>query len=447
MNKKQLLIEEALPHNFLAEKMVLSCLILNSDAIELTLKTLPLDAFYFKNHKEMYKAILYMHHKNISIDILSLTAFLQKQGLLDRIGGIQVLLELINQVPNLIYLEEYSSLVKEKFARRSLIKFGYKLINSGYLTNIPLSKLLASLDNELFTLTNDITLQKTLTSANLLNQLFSELKENFLKPTLPGLSSGFSNLDQLTQGFQKSDLIILAARPSMGKTALSLNIALNSLKNSQLPILFFSLEMSKEQLMYRILSSETNINQQRLKNGNLYKIDWIKLNKAIKILSKLRLFIEDKPQLTVQDIRLKLKTILLEQSEVGLVIIDYLQLMNNFENKNENRVQELSKITRSLKMLAREFNIPIMALSQLNRNVENRVTQKPMLSDLKESGSIEQDADLVLLLGPGTPSSLNPEQKKNLPTIDLTLAKHRNGPTGTIELIFNEKQIKFYERE
>jgi len=181
MNKKQLLIEEALPHNFLAEKMVLSCLILNSDAIELTLKTLPLDAFYFKNHKEMYKAILYMHHKNISIDILSLTAFLQKQGLLDRIGGIQVLLELINQVPNLIYLEEYSSLVKEKFARRSLIKFGYKLINSGYLTNIPLSKLLASLDNELFTLTNDITVHKTLTSANLLNQLFLELKDNFLK--------------------------------------------------------------------------------------------------------------------------------------------------------------------------------------------------------------------------------------------------------------------------
>lgn len=443
MNKEEVLTEKQLPHNFLAEKMVLSCLLINVEALELTIKNLPIEAFYFKNHQEIYKTIIFMYNDKRSIDILSLSTLLQEYGLLEKIGGIKVLLELINQVPNLIYLEEYIRLIKEKYVRRSLITLGYKMVNSGYVTNISLETLIKNLENELFDLTNENKSQKIMTSAQLLNNMFIELKQKFLNPTLPGLSSGFPNLDSLTQGFQKSDLIIIAARPSMGKTALSLNIALNSVRISRLPVLFFSLEMSKEQIMYRILASETGINQTRLKSGKLYQNDWIKLNKTIKIISKLPLFIDDTNNFSLQEIRSKIKTIILEQTDIGLVIIDYLQLMQNSEFKHGNRVQELSQITRYLKNLAREFNIPIIALSQLSRNVDNRIDQKPILSDLRESGSIEQDADLVLMLYRN--KSL-PQIKNSTSSItELIIAKQRNGPIGNIKLTFNEKQIKFVD--
>ena len=437
INKRQILIEKYLPHNFLAEKMILSCLLINSEAIEITLETIPIEAFYFKNHREIYKAIIFMHNKKLSIDILTLTTFLQENGLLQKIGGVKVLLELINQIPNLIYLEEYLRLVKDKFLRRSLIKLGYEIINSSYITNLPLESILNNLENELFALNNEIKIQKLASSAELLNDLFYELKDKFLNPTLPGLKSGFYDLDLLTQGFQKSDLIIIAGRPSTGKTALSLNIILNVIKNSKLPVLFFSLEMSNKQIMYRLLSMEANIDQTRLKNGKLYQNDWIKLNKIIKILSKLPLFIDDSANLSVNDIRSKIKTIISEQTKIGLIVIDYLQLMQNLNIKNGNRVQELSQITRYLKNIAREFNVPIIALSQLSRNVENRLNQKPILSDLRESGSIEQDADLVLMLYKNKSSS----QASQL--TELIIAKQRNGPIGTIKLKFNEKQTKF----
>ena len=445
MNKEQILIERYLPHNFLAEKMILSCLFVNFEAIELTINSIPIEAFYFKNHQEIYRTIIFMYKNKLSIDILSVTAFLQENGLLQKIGGIKVLLELINQIPNLIYLEEYIRLVKDKFLRRSLIRFGYKMINSGYTTNVPLETILNNLETELFNLTNEIENQKIFSSAKLLNDMFFELKEKFLNPTLPGLTSGFSNLDLLTQGFQKSDLIILAGRPSMGKTALSLNIALNAIKVSKLPVLFFSLEMSKEQIMYRILAIETSINQMRLKNGKLYQNDWVKLNKIIKVVSKLPLFIDDTPNLSIQEIRSKIKTILLEQTQIGLVIIDYLQLIQSSEFKNGNRVQELSQITRYLKNLAREFNIPIIALSQLSRNIDNRVDQRPILSDLRESGSIEQDADVVLMLSGLKSTNPNQNSSSLSSIIELIVAKQRNGPTGTIKLIFDENQTKFLE--
>ena len=441
INKRQILIEKYLPHTFLAEKMILSCLLITSEAIEITLETIPPEAFYFKNHREIYKAIIFMHNNKLPIDILTLTTFLQENGLLQKIGGVKVLLELINQIPNLIYLEEYLRLIKDKFLRRSLIKLGYEIINSSYITNLPLENIFNNLENELFALNNEIKIQKLSSSAELLNDLFYELKDKFLNPTLPGLKSGFYDLDLLTQGFQKSDLIIIAGRPSTGKTALSLNIILNVIKNSKLPVLFFSLEMSNKQIMYRLLSMEANIDQTRLKNGKLYQNDWIKLNKIIKILSKLPLFIDDSANLSINDIRSKIKTIILEQTKIGLIVIDYLQLMQNLNIKNGNRVQELSQITRYLKNIAREFNVPIIALSQLSRNVENRLNQKPILSDLRESGSIEQDADLVLMLYKNKSAS----QVSQL--TELIIAKQRNGPIGTIKLKFNEKQTKFSDFE
>ena len=250
-------------------------------------------------------------------------------------------------------------------------------------------------------------------------------------------------MDLLTQSFQKSDLIIIAVRPSMAKTALGLNIALNIIKESKLPILFFSLETSKEQIIYRLLSIETNINQTRLKNGKLYQDDRVKLNKIIKIMSKIPFFIDDTPNLSIQDIQSKIKTILFEQGQINLIIVDYFQLMQSSKSKIANRVQELSLITHALKNLARQFNIPIIALSQLSRNVENRVDKKPILSDLRESGSIEQDADLVLMLYRNKDFHMKQNKIQNYYLTELILAKQRNGSLGNIKLKFEPNKTKF----
>ena len=452
-NTDKILIKDLLPHNFLAEKMVLSCIIFNPDALEITRQNLVINAFYFKNHQELYRILLQMDDNKLPIDIVTVTLFLQDNGLLAKIGGIKILLDLGNQSLTFSYLTEYIRIIKEKFLKRCLIKFGYKVVHSGYITNLSLENSLVKIEKELFSLTTEIRTNQTLNTAQVLNELFAELKNKFLNPQLPGLPTGFGKLDELTQGFQKSDLIIIAGRPSMGKTALSLNIALNCMKISRLPILFCSLEMSKEQILYRLLSSETGINQMKLRSGKLSQNDWIKLNKVMRIVSKLPLFIDDTSNLSIQDIRAKIKTIILEQSQIGLVIIDYLQLMQNLDFKQRNRVQELSQITRDLKGLAREFNIPIIALSQLSRNVDNRIDQRPILSDLRESGSIEQDADLILMLygsktnQPNLSVAGNSYSKNKSSLTEIIIAKQRNGPTGIIKLEFNEDRIQFLDSE
>ena len=316
-----------LPHNFIAEKIVLSCLLINYEAIEITIKTVRIETFYFINHQEIYKAIIKMYLKKLPITIFSLNDFLKEEGYLDKIGGTKVLLELLNQIPNLVYLEDYIQLLQDKFLRRSLIHLGYEAINSAYITNIPLEKILNSFEEKSFKLANELLVEKKVTITELFSNIFLELKEKSLKPQLPGLACGFYDLDSLTQGFQKSDLIILAGRPSMGKTAFVLNITQNILKKYKVPILFFSLEMSKEQLIYRLLSNETGISQTRLKIGNLYKEDWHNLKETIQKYSRLPFFIDDQTNLTTQDIRSRIKKIVFEQNKIGLIIIDYLQLL------------------------------------------------------------------------------------------------------------------------
>ena len=433
-----------LPHNFIAEKIILSCLLINYEAIEITIKTVRIETFYFINHQEIYKAIVEMYKKKLYINVFSVNNFLKETGCLDKIGGTKVLFEIVNQIPNLVYLEEYIQLIQDKFLRRSLINLGYETINSAYITNIPLEKILNDFEKKSFKLTNELIDEKKLTTAELFSSVFLELKSKSLKPELPGLTSGFYDLDSLTQGFQKSDLIILAGRPSMGKTAFVLNIAENIIKKYKVPILFLSLEMSKEQLIYRLLANETGIGQTRLKIGNLYKEDWHELKKSIQSYSRLPFFIDDQSNLTTQDIRSKIKQILFEQNKIGLIIIDYLQLLLNSKSKSENRVQELSQITRELKNLAKEFQIPVIALSQLSRNVENRINKRPVLSDLRESGSIEQDADLVLMLYRENYYNLMVEKNENITAAELIIAKHRNGPLGTVELAFQTDPTKFF---
>jgi len=440
-------VEKYLPHNFLAEKTILSSLLVSSEAIESCLRSLTVETFYFKNHQELYKAILAMYRRKLPIDIITVNSFLQDNGLLSKTGGIKVLIELINHVPNLLYLDNYIKLVQDKFLRRSLIKFGYEAINSGYITNLPLEEILNTLEGKLFNLTNEIQSSDILSSVDLFSSIFFELQQKSSQAMLGGLPSGFYDLDSLTQGFQKSDLIIVAGRPSMGKTALCLNMALNSIKGSQLPVLFFSLEMSKEQLAYRILTSETMINPMRLRTGNLYKEDWVKLNETMKELASLPLFIDDTANLSVQEIRSKIKKIIFEHNQIGLIVIDYLQLMQSSKIKTENRVQELSQITRSLKNLAREFKVPVIALSQLSRSVESRTTKRPILSDLRDSGSIEQDADLVLMLYRESYYNSKAKQDENTDITELIITKQRNGPIGTVELNFNTAHTKFLNVE
>lgn len=434
----QRFINKNLPHNFLAEKAILSSLLSNFEAIEQARKILPVEAFYFKNHQEIYRAILFMSRNNRQVNVITLVTFLQDNGLLQKIGGIRVLIELVSQFPNLSYLERYLILVKDKFIRRNIIKLGYELFNSGYMTNVSVETIVNETENKLLKLKNKIEIVQSSNNNELFEKIFLELKTKSINPTLIGISSGLYDLDSITQGFQKSDLIVIAGRPSMGKTAFVLNITSHVLKHLKLPVLFFSLEMSKEQILYRLLGIEMNLDQINLRSGRLGKNDWLKLNQIIRIISKLPLFIDDNFNLSIEDIRSKIKSIIFDQGKIGLVIIDYIQLMQNNESKTGNRVEEIAYVTRSLKILAREFDIPIIILSQLNRNVENRIDKRPSLSDLKESGSIEQDADLILLLYRN-----NLESNIQINQIDLIIAKHRNGPTGTIKLEFNEKSNKF----
>lgn len=437
-------LENDLPNNFLAEKIVLSSLLVSNESIELVSTNLIVQTFYFENHQKIYGAIITVYRKKNAIDIISLTTYLQDEGLLKQIGGIKVLIELHQQIPNLVYLHDYIRLLQDKFLRRTLIKLGYETINSSYITNIPLEGIINDLETQLFNLKNKTHGSYALMRDNseLFFNIFLKLKDKSLNSSLSGLSSGFYDLDSITQGFHKSDLIIVAGRPSMGKTAFSLNVAINILKMYKTAVLFFSLEMSKEQLIYRMLSNETQISTVQLRCGQIYKKDWLVLNNIFKTLARLPFFIVDQPDISTQEIRSTVKKLNFEKKRVGLIIIDYLQLMQSTAIPTHNRVQELTQITRSLKIIAREFDIPIIALSQLSRNVENRLSKKPILSDLRESGSIEQDADVVLMLSKDNSYNLNTNEKS---LIELTIAKHRNGPIGSIKLEFNPTYTKFLD--
>ena len=439
-NTSHLDTHKYLPHNFLAEKMVLCCLFFDAEAIEIALQNLTVETFYFRNHQKIYQSVLLLYERKVPIDLITMTTFLHDQGILNQIGGIKILKDILNQIPNLAYLNDYITLLKDKYNRRKLIRLGYQIINSSYITNISLENILSELEDEIFNLVSDTHHYEFLNTTELLSNIFLELKQRSLKPSVSGLTSGFFNLDSLTQGFQKSDLIVIAGRPGMGKTALCLNVASHVVKEYRIPVLFFSLEMSKEQLIYRLLTSDTQINTLKLKTGTLKKSDWLKLTQSIKQLSELPFLIDDTPNLTIQDIRRKVKKVILEQTQIGLIVVDYLQLMQTLNANRQNRVQELSEITRSLKNIAREFKVPLITLSQLNRNVETRINKKPLLSDLRESGSIEQDADLVLML---YRDDYYTDCKNDVSEVEIILSKHRNGPTGNVKLKFDASYTQF----
>ena len=437
-----------LPHSFTLEKTLLSCIIVHCDSSFQTLETilehLPVDAFYFKNHQRLYEIFIEMYEQDLAIDFLTTTDYIQCYGLTSEIGGFIVLTELLKEIPTLVYLMDYIRLVKQKYIRRCIIKIGLKAVDNGFIMNFPIQEQLLGLDAEIRKLTSTIQeREKNLTSAELLNKIIEDLWKKTKQPgELSGIPSGFTGLDSYTDGFQKSELIIIAGRPSVGKTAFGLNVILNVLKKTRLPVLFFSLEMSTQQLMYRLLSMETRLDQNKFKTGLLNNDDWKKINLVMRILGKIPLHLYDTPHLTTLDIRRTIKNFNKTYSQIGLIIIDYLQLMEEPLLKNANRAQEISVITRELKNIAREFNVPIIALSQLSRTIDGRMDPKPLLSDLRDSGSIEQDADLVLMLYKNN-QNLMTNLNSGSSIINLSIAKQRNGPIGNIQLSFNEYLTKF----
>ncbi|HEY9695745.1 MAG TPA: replicative DNA helicase [Trichocoleus sp.] len=426
------------PQNIDAEEAILGGILLDPEAIGRVLEILRPEAFYISTHQEIYRAATTLQSQGKPTDLMTVTTWLFDHGLLDKVGGQSRIAELVDRTVSAVNIDQYAQLVMEKYLRRKLIQVGTEVAQLGYETSSSLEKVLDQAEQKVFNITQARPSQALVPTADILTSTFSDIESRSLGLVLPGISCGFYDLDAMTQGFQRSDLIIAAGRPSMGKTSFVLNIARNIAAFHKLPIAVFSLEMSKEQLVYRLLSSEAQIESGRLRSGRIAQTEWEALGHAISTLSQLQVFIDDTPNISVAEMRSKARRLQAEQGgALGLILIDYLQLM---EGSSDNRVQELSKVTRSLKGLARELQVPVIALSQLSRGVESRTNKRPMMSDLRESGSIEQDADLIMMLyreeyyTPDTPDR---------GIAEVILTKHRNGPVGTVKLLFEPQFTRF----
>ena len=431
----------SLPNNFLAEQAILNLLVTNPLLITEVILDLKPESFYFEPHKLIYETILEIYESNTPINLTNIITFLQDKNILDKIGGIQRISNIISGFENYSDLDNYIKQLNNKYLRRLIIDIGRQIVAWGYTTSEDLEVILEKIEQSIFSLNQQNLSQKIYSSAEIMDDIFAEMKSKIKKTISPGLISSFKDLDSIIQGFQKSDLIVIAGRPSMGKTAFSLNLGKNVVENYNVPLVIFTLEMSRQQIIYRFISTASNINSNRLKSGRMTLIEWKNLSISMKKISELPIFIDDNPNLTLTDIRSKLRQIFTGNVKSGLVIIDYLQLMQ-LSLKLDNRVQEISYLTRNLKVLAKEFQLPIVVLSQLSRNVESRTNKRPMLSDLRESGSIEQDADTVIMLY--REEYYNDKDKNSDSQVtELIVAKHRNGPTGTAKLLFKPSVTSF----
>ena len=427
------------PQNVDAEESILGGILLDPDAVGRVADLLRPETFYLSAHQEIYRAALALHAQGSPTDLMCITAWLQDHGLLLKVGGQTKLAQLVDRTVSAVNVDRYAELIKNKYLRRQLIKAANEVSQLAYEASLDLETVLDQSEQKIFSVTQDRVQQGLVPTEDILTHTFAELEQRSLGTVLPGLSCGFYDLDAMTQGFQRSDLIIVAGRPSMGKTALSLQIARDIAGIHKLPVAVFSLEMSKEQLVQRLLANEAKIESNRLRSGRISQNEWEPLGHAINTLSQLPLSIDDTPNPTMAEIRSKARHLQAARSDgLGMILLDYLQLMGG--DGSDDRVQELSKITRGLKGLARELNVPIIALSQLSRGVESRTNKRPMMSDLRESGAIEQDSDLVMLLyrdeyyNPDTPDR---------GVCEVILAKHRNGPVGTVKLLFEPQYTKF----
>ncbi|MGD9678379.1 MAG: replicative DNA helicase [Vulcanibacillus sp.] len=435
----ELFIDRIPPQNIEAEQAVLGAILLEKETLITINDILTAEDFYRAVHQKIYKAMINISETREPVDLITLTAELQKNKILEEIGGVTYLTDLVNAVPTAANAEYYAKIVEEKSIIRRLIKVATDIATTGYSSGEEVDELVGTAERKIleishkkisngFVLIKDI-LAKTIDQIDYLHNNSGEVT---------GTVSGFSDLDKMTLGFQKSDLIIVAARPSVGKTAFSLNVAQNIACRGKLPVAIFSLEMAASQLVQRMISAEGNLDSHKLRTGRLDDSDWNKLTAAISTLSEAPIYIDDTPGISIFDIRSKARRLKMEKG-LSLIIVDYLQLIT-VRGKLDNRQQEISEISRQLKNIARELEVPVIALSQLSRAVEQRQDKRPMLSDIRESGSIEQDADIVTFLY--REDYYDPEtENKNI--VEIIIAKHRNGPTGKVELVFLKNYNKF----
>lgn len=435
-------ITNAPPQNTEAEASLLGAILIDADAIVRVADALTPQDFYEEKHRRIYEAIVKLYEKHRPIDALTLSNQLKDDGFIEAVGGATYITELANYVPTAAHAEHYADIIKQKSMRRRLIKAAQDTVDLGYDETKTIQEVIETAETDLFNVSQQHVKQDIQSIENILADSFERLDElHRNKGKVRGVPTGFRDMDNILAGWQKSDLVILAARPAMGKTAVALNFAHNVAVKAEQPVLLFSLEMSKEQLVDRLLAMESGVDAWNIRTGNLSDADFEKIGDAMGTLSEAPIYIDDTPGITVSEMRTKARREQ-HQRQLGLIIIDYLQLMSGSSRfgGEGNRVQEISEISRGLKLIARELNVPVIALSQLSRSVESRSPQIPQLADLRESGSIEQDADIVMFLYREDYYN-NETQRQNI--TDVIISKHRNGPTGKVELYFDKAKQRF----
>lgn len=428
------------PQNLDAEMSLLGAILIDEETLaDISDKLRPND-FYDKRHVLVFDAMMRLYERHRPVDLLTLSDELTKKAELEIVGGSAYLTELTNYVPTAAHASTYAEMIAQKAVRRRLIKASSDIAELGYNEDQEIAELLSSAESELFAVSDTNTKQDLVSLEQILTESFDRMEELHRGGgKLRGIPTGWRDLDNMTAGLQQSDLIILAARPAMGKTTLVTNLAYNVATKAKKSVLFFSLEMSKEQLVDRMLADASGVDAWNIRTGNLSDDDFEKLSHAMGEMAEAPIFIDDTPGVTVLEMRTKARREA-HNNPLGLIIIDYLQLMQGSGRSDGNRVQEVSEISRGLKLIARELNVPVIALSQLSRSVETRSPQIPQLSDLRESGSIEQDADIVAFIY--REAYYNPETDRQNIT-DLIIAKHRNGPVGKVELYFHPERLRF----
>ena len=428
------------PNDIEAEQAIIGSMLTDRDAVISAIEVLKPQDFYREDNKTIYEAILNLYSRSEPVDIITVRAELESMGKLDNVGGLEYLAELPEKVPTTANASKYIKIVEEKSTLRNLIKTANEIIELGYNPTEDVDDIMEGAEKKIFNIMQDKEQKSYSPLKDVLVESFTKLEELYnRKQHITGVPSGFTDLDYRTAGFHGSELILIAARPAMGKTAFALNIASNAALRANVPVAVFSLEMSKEQLVNRILSSESMVDSNKIRTGKLEEDDWSKLAETIGPLSEGEMYIDDTPGISITEIRAKCRKLKIEKN-IGLVVIDYLQLIQGTGKRNGSREQEISEISRSLKILAKELDVPVIALSQLSRAAEQRPDHRPMLSDLRESGAIEQDADIVMFLYRDDYYNQDSE-KKNI--AEVIIAKHRGGSTGTVELLWLGNYTKF----
>ena len=429
------------PQNIEAEQSILGSVLLENHAINAAQEIINPNDFYNEAHRRIFSVIAELADKNEPVDLITLSNALKDRKLLDSVGGTAYLASLVDNVPSAANISNYAKIVKEKAILRGLIGSATEIINSCYETGSDVDQVLDKAEHRIFEISENKIRTSFYPIKNIVRESFKAIEDLFTrKELITGVPTGFHKIDDMTSGLQNSDLIIIAGRPSMGKTAFALNIAQHAALETQTPVAIFSLEMSKEQLAFRMLSSEAKVDSGRIRKGYLGETDWPKLTTAAGRLSEASLYIDDTPAITVLEMKAKSRRLKAE-SGLGLIIVDYIQLMRASTYQN-SREQEISEISRSLKALAKELKVPVIALSQLNRKVEDRPNRRPQMADLRESGAIEQDADVIAFIYRDevyNKSDDNPDKG----VAEIIIGKQRNGPTGSVKLAFLDKFTTF----